>query len=590
MSRKIVSRCVDLFHGSEMKEMRSLRRELVNNWEIEDERNKLFEKFGILIGAWQGSLPKLRDVFEREEIDWLLSEDLRNSTIQDDGLRSTPIVDFAISAGYRDEPALDRDGAPILLRTTPLHHLAGRQRSQWDDVASKLFRIYDRFEANYVDVESDRTHFHVACEFGCEKVVEKFLVAGRVDPDCRLPRTGDPALYLALRRGCRQVLELLLRHGANPNLSDAQGSTPLHLIARSRDRFFGSDRLGLMRVFFEIRPTLAVLQRKSEQRSSHGSVDSEFPACLFEAYEDLRFARINDLDGEGNSALHLALLADATDEAAEFLLRRGADPNLANRGWGWTALHVLCARDHYSENLRTFLAICDEIRQPVQLEVRDNFDRSPLEWAVSNCLPDAVDVLLDRGAQLTSFVFPAERFARRTTLTHAWRLRLAGGALACIERLQIAGYDFQQAQIVMDFFCNHGMIERSRVEGARDWYNDEDFVAVARACPITRNLSLDDLIRLSANEAAGRLELGHYRELAESWRRWAVPDGHAEACVRHLCEKASRPFFRRWALYPFWYLMHQRLPVELCERIIENLSNEDFYGIVVAQSLPNNDR
>ncbi|KAL7293406.1 hypothetical protein TKK_0013171 [Trichogramma kaykai] len=576
MSREIqVSQCAE----SQIKEMRSLRRELVNNWKIEDERNKLFEKFGILIGAWQDSLPELRDVFERKEIDWLLSEDLRNSTIQDDGLRSTPIVDFTISASYRDEPALDLDGAPILRRTTALHHLAGRERSQWDVVASKLFRIYDKLEANYVDVESDRTHFHVACEFGCEEVVEKFLVAGQVDPDCRLPRTGDPALYLALRRGCRQVLELLLRHGANPNLMDAQGSTPLHLIARSRDRYFGSDRLDLMRVFFEIRPTIAALQRKSEQ-SSH---DSNFPANLFEAYKDLRFARINDLDGEGNSALHLALLADATDEAAEFLLRRGADPNLANRGRGWTALHVLCARDHYSENLRTFLAICDEISQPVQLEVRDNFDRSPLEWAVSNCLPDAVNVLLDRGAQLSSFVFPAERFERRTTLTHAWRLRLAGGALACIERLQIAGYDFQQALSVMDFFCDHGMIERSRVEGARDWYNDEDFVAAARACPITRNLSLDDLIRLSPNQAASRLEPLHYHELAESWRRWDIPDRHAEACVRHLCEKASRPFFRRWALYPFWDLTHRRLPVEMCERIIEDLSNEDFHGIVVAE-------
>ncbi|CAB0038031.1 unnamed protein product [Trichogramma brassicae] len=221
---------VRLFHGAQMEEMRRLRRELVNNWEIEDERNKLFEKFGILIGAWQGPFPELRDIFEREEIDWLLTEDLRNSTIQDDGLRSTPIiVYFAIGAGYKDEPALDRDGAPILRRSTPLHYLAGRRRSEWDRVTSRLFEIYDSFEANYVDVESDRTHFHVACEFGCAEVVEKFLELGQVDPDLPLPRTGDPALYLALRGGRRRVLELLLRHGANPNLTDAQGSTPLPL-------------------------------------------------------------------------------------------------------------------------------------------------------------------------------------------------------------------------------------------------------------------------------------------------------------------------------------------------------------------------
>ncbi|CAB0038030.1 unnamed protein product [Trichogramma brassicae] len=134
----------------------------------------------------------------------------------------------------------------------------------------------------------------------------------------------------------------------------------------------------------------------------------------------------------------------------------------------------------------------------------------------------------------------------------------------------------------MGFFSNHGMIERSNLEAPDDWRDDEDFVRAARACTIRTNLTLDDAIRLSVDEAASRLEPRDYHELAG---RWNIPDRHGDACVRHLCEKALRPFFRRWTLYPFWALIHHRLPVENCELVLESLANEDFYNIVVAQHI-----
>ena len=45
---------------------------------------------------------------------------------------------------------------------------------------------------------------------------------------------GKTALLWAARRGDLEALVLLLRHGANPNISDAMLRSPLHMAARSR--------------------------------------------------------------------------------------------------------------------------------------------------------------------------------------------------------------------------------------------------------------------------------------------------------------------------------------------------------------------
>ncbi|KAL7296331.1 hypothetical protein TKK_0010345 [Trichogramma kaykai] len=65
---------------------------------------------------------------------------------------------------------------------------------------------------------------------------------------------GDSPLHLALKHGHKKVTELLLRNGANPNLANDEGLTPLHFICQNKkNRFECKNEVAeLMNLFFTI--------------------------------------------------------------------------------------------------------------------------------------------------------------------------------------------------------------------------------------------------------------------------------------------------------------------------------------------------
>uniref|UniRef100_A0ABD2XPL5 Uncharacterized protein n=1 Tax=Trichogramma kaykai TaxID=54128 RepID=A0ABD2XPL5_9HYME len=209
-----------------LAKLKSLRHTI--NWAIEAERRKFLRQLYPLLRNWKGPLPDLRDIFGRDEIDWLLTESVESGEYRKE---LVSLAVFVIYSGYRDKPDFDDYGRPVSRRTTPLHHAIESTKNR--DIIPDLFKIYDRFDVNYTD-ESGYTHFHIACRIGCDEVVEKFLEFGQ-DPNCVVTETGDLPLHLALRFNNEKVFELLMRGGADPNVVDEKGSTPLHLIAEKED-------------------------------------------------------------------------------------------------------------------------------------------------------------------------------------------------------------------------------------------------------------------------------------------------------------------------------------------------------------------
>ncbi|CAB0034737.1 unnamed protein product [Trichogramma brassicae] len=104
----------DHFGQLNFAKLKSLRANA--NWNIEDERRKFLRELYTLIRQWKGRLPNLRDVFRKEEIDWLLTESLKR-------MESIRLVNFVILTGYRNEPDVGEDGKPLFHRTTPLHRI-----------------------------------------------------------------------------------------------------------------------------------------------------------------------------------------------------------------------------------------------------------------------------------------------------------------------------------------------------------------------------------------------------------------------------------------------------------------------------------
>ncbi|KAL7298548.1 hypothetical protein TKK_0008324 [Trichogramma kaykai] len=178
------------------------------------------------------------------------------------------------------------------------------------DVIDDLFTIYDRFDVNYID-EDGLTHFHVVCKFGREKIVKEFLDHG-ADPNGVWTSKGYSTLHLVLEAKYnsktivqrRQLFSLLLKSGADPNLADAEGRTPLHIVCKKPP--------------------------ESWANSIHPSYDWFLVKMIFSpCHEKYRPVQINARDKEGNTSLHLDLKT-GNRFMVRLLLKNGADPNLAD--------------------------------------------------------------------------------------------------------------------------------------------------------------------------------------------------------------------------------------------------------------------
>uniref|UniRef100_A0ABD2XIZ4 Uncharacterized protein n=1 Tax=Trichogramma kaykai TaxID=54128 RepID=A0ABD2XIZ4_9HYME len=630
---------------SSLEKLKSLRRNV--NWEIKKQRFKLLRQFYRLINNWEGPLPNLLDIFRPEEIEDLLVDFLEYPDMYYDGETKYDFIEFIVRTGYKDKPKDGEDGKPLLHRTTALHRAARWGRS-YAPMVPLLFNIFDRFDVNYID-DRGVSHFMFAYMIGCVEAVEKFLELGQ-DPNFDVKRIGAPldyalghrstemlrlllrygadpnyngsdsamtplhrlsvrlldnellddsestnvrvdlmemifeechdkykpvnvetrnkfgdtALHLALKEGPRKVAEVLLRRGADPNVADSDGSTALHIISKKKDGEVWAKML--FQVCDEVNRTVQVDARD-------------------ESHDKYKPVNVEARNKFGDTALHLAL-KEGPRKVAEVLLRRGADPNVADSD-GSTVLHIISKKKDGEVWAKMLFQVCDEVNRIVQVDARDNEGRTPLQLAVANFKPDVIDVLVDRGADLSSFVFPTESyFGKRFQIRrhdHEKKLRLASGALAVVVSLDEKGYELDRsdALMIMKFFANYGLLEKPT--NANDcWYDDEKFTSGAKKTMITPSLSLYDLIKLRPQEAARRLTFKDYLEFARTMKLTKFPVKYREACVGHLCEKISRGFFLDWTMEPFMELIHYRLPILCCDMVLEELRNEDLYSICLA--------
>ncbi|CAB0039314.1 unnamed protein product [Trichogramma brassicae] len=368
-----------------------------------------------------------------------------------------------------------------------------------------------------------------------------------------------------LKHKAERLASMLVELRRHPNARDAEARTALHVVCSLDDEdgiltkwfFYMLDCKIVLRVDIDARDKndltalhLAVLGRrlKSVELLLQRGADPN-ATCSREAMTPLQFA-----------------LSRRWKDMAELLLKNGVDPNSTNAE-GLTPLAVICKSGDYPYDgfLEQFLKICDDLGKPVRLDVKDNEGQTALQAAVATLRPSIVDVLLDRGADLSSFVFPTEDyfgacFFPTIDHCHSFGLQMVSGALRTIESLEKRGYELKRsdALTITKFFKKHEVFVNSSADLKNQYYDEEELEKII--------VYRDD----------GRFVPSRLLD--------QVPERYHSVCFKHRCEKLARQFCRAWAIECLMEMTRSRLPLECCEKIIDHgsLTNTDLCNICLS--------
>jgi ankyrin repeat protein len=240
--------------------------------------------------------------------------------------------------------------------TTALHWASYR-----DDLESADLLIRAGAKVNATN-DLGATPLWTASQNGSEAMVKRLLAAG-ANPNMGL-LVGETPLMVAARSGSGAVVEQLLAKGANPNAHGARGQTAL--------------MWAVSQLHADVVKVLLAHGADIQARSNRESIVSAVTPHGYLPYNrDIPFgsetallfaarvgdvasakllvaagAKVNDADAWGVSAVTLAAHS-GFEEMVEFLLEKGADPNVA--GPGFTGLHEAVMR----RNERIVAALLD---------------------------------------------------------------------------------------------------------------------------------------------------------------------------------------------------------------------------------------
>ncbi|KAL7298771.1 hypothetical protein TKK_0008516 [Trichogramma kaykai] len=113
-------------------------------------------------------------------------------------------------------------------KSTP-HYLADLELS-WernDTNMSLMVSVLKKAEKNCIDVHGF-SYFHAACVCS-DEIVQRFVDEG---VDVNLDTWKCSPLHIAVQHRRKEIVEILLENGANPNQLDREMSTPLHALSR----------------------------------------------------------------------------------------------------------------------------------------------------------------------------------------------------------------------------------------------------------------------------------------------------------------------------------------------------------------------
>ncbi len=365
--------------------------------------------------------------------------------------RSKETAEVLIAEGA-DVNAKDNKGK------TPLHMARSKETAE--------VLIAKGADVNAKDNEGQTILKSVLQEYDSKKkhLLAKLLIAKGADVNAKTPQTltdcwtvasvdecsadvnarqSQTLLQWAVEQHNIDAAKILITNGANINVKNNQGETPLHLAVPPTDKSLTTtgDRSpyeGMTKVLLadervqvnaKDNKGLTPLHRAAITRdwTGFGGVEGTTPMKNVATLLIAKDAQVNAKDNEGKTPLHWAAVS-ASNEMAELLIAKGAQIN-AKDNQGNTPLQVVISFDKgsYRDMIKLLIAKGADVnlkvvkgRTPLhlaalynwkdvaelviakdgQLNAKNIYGRTPLHVAAKNNSKDVAELLLTRGARV----------------------------------------------------------------------------------------------------------------------------------------------------------------------------------------------
>lgn len=236
-------------------------------------------------------------------------------------------------------------------------------------------------DVNETDTER-RSYLHLACFVGCKEIVELLIKAGaNVNiRDC----LGLTPMHRCCRNNQDEVMRVLIQcPDLDVNCKSKDGTTPLHVCAANNA--------------FECAELFIPKVSSIDARDDYGA--SPLHHAAFNGHNDLigllikHGADVNAEDPQGRTPLHFAAFMD-DPTAIEFLASAGANLDAADIKM-MTPLHLAAAKGHQ-------LAVVALIQCSARVNEIDEWGNTPLHWAAFFGHEEVIDELIMKGGSLVN--------------------------------------------------------------------------------------------------------------------------------------------------------------------------------------------